>query len=255
MYLKGSSLAIIIFFLGIFAFQNDSDARKRGGIFFINFANETIGERKVATNEDFRFLAGEAAGISEGTDITALKPSLKGMKVGYKYTYCGIFWLELWTWGGEVVLYKDKSYSTINVDQAAAAKKYGKPFFYKFPPVLIAGVLFGGFWLMGMMSQGKSEAEKSGGSRPKASGMGGGAGSVLAGGGSPPPTASAPTQYTEEQLQQMYEDPRYQRALELLDETGSYQQPVGHLIENGIPESDAGSSLAALKKAIADSQG
>ena len=151
-----------------------------------------------------------------------------------------------------MVIYKDKEYMPIVVSQDEAVKKYGKPFFYKFPPLLIAAVLFGGFWMMGMMSQGKSAAEKTGRTVPKTSGMGG-AGSVLSQGGQAPSVASAP-QYSEEQLQQMYNDERYQQALNLLEQTGSFQQPVAYLIENGIPEAEAGASLAALKKAIADSQ-
>ena len=82
MYLKGSSLAILIFLFGIFAFQNDSDARKRGkGIFFLNFGTQTIGERSDAKAQDFLFLMGQAdKEISPDADTS----KLAGLKVGYK---------------------------------------------------------------------------------------------------------------------------------------------------------------------------
>lgn len=67
-------------------------------------------------------------------------------EIGYKYSYFGLFWLDLWTWGGEYCLYKEKQYWPL--PPAAAAKllqveekKLGKPLTYTFPPLLVILVL------------------------------------------------------------------------------------------------------------------
>ena len=253
MHLRKSGLLLTLFFTCFISFQNDSDARRRGkGIVFINFANETISERKDLTVQDLLFVSGMPLD-TPGVEGQPLPAELSGLKIGYKYTYCGLFWLELWTWGGEVVLYHpgEKAYEPIpSVTQEKLAAKYGKPFFYKFPPLLIGGILFGAFWFFGVMSQGKSQAEKN----YMSSGGAGGMPVPEPAGGGGAPAAPAPPAYSTEQLQQMYEDPRYQHALELLEQTNSFIQPVEYLVQNGVPEAEAGASLAALKKAIAESQ-
>src|SRR5437879_1028643 len=62
-------------------------------------------------------------------------------KVGFKYSHFGIFWLDLWTWGGEYCLYAEKEYWPIPEELAAALLQPsgatpGKPFFYRVPPGL-----------------------------------------------------------------------------------------------------------------------
>ena len=103
---------------------------------------------------------------------------------------------------------------------------------------------------MGLMSQGKSQAEKNARSRGAAARN---MPTPQAPGAAPSSIPPAPA-YTTEELQQMYDDPRYQHALELLEQTNSFIEPVQYLVQNGIPDAEAGASLAALKKAIAESQ-
>jgi hypothetical protein len=62
--------------------------------------------------------------------------------VGYKYSHFGIFWLALWTWGGEYCLYKDNQYWKLTPAQAAVFLKKPEselsvPFWYRFPPGLL----------------------------------------------------------------------------------------------------------------------
>lgn len=62
----------------------------------------------------------------------------KNPAVGYKYSYFGIFWLDLWTWGGEYCIYEDKKYDPLTPELAALAagvseSELKKPFLYRFP--------------------------------------------------------------------------------------------------------------------------
>jgi hypothetical protein len=69
-------------------------------------------------------------------------PIVPGVRVGFKYNHFGIFWLNLWTWGGEYCLYKDREYVPISRAEAAAfmgveEKDIGPPFTYSWPPGLL----------------------------------------------------------------------------------------------------------------------
>src|SRR5262245_45060057 len=60
------------------------------------------------------------------------------LKVSFKYSYVGLFWIDFWTWGGEYWLYHEetKSREPISKEQAAALMgvsedSIGKPFLYR----------------------------------------------------------------------------------------------------------------------------
>jgi hypothetical protein len=65
-------------------------------------------------------------------------------RIGFQYSYFGLFWLDLWNWGGEYVIYdgnKDGVGEVITKEQAAKfmgvdESKVGKPFNYRFPYLL-----------------------------------------------------------------------------------------------------------------------
>ena len=64
------------------------------------------------------------------------------VQVGYKYSYFGVFWLDLWTWGGTYCLYQGKDFMDIPPQMAAMflGKSEGDlstPFWYRFPPLLL----------------------------------------------------------------------------------------------------------------------
>lgn len=77
------------------------------------------------------------------------KVTRPGAEVGYKYSYFGLFFLDLWTWGGEYCLFHEKSFWSLKPEQAAEllnvpVEKLPKPFFYRFPSllsVLVLGIL------------------------------------------------------------------------------------------------------------------
>jgi len=77
---------------------------------------------------------------------TLEKLTKPGAEVGYKYSYFGLFFLDLWTWGGEYCLFEGKSFWSLKPEQAAdllsvPVEKLPKPFFYRFPSLLSLLVL------------------------------------------------------------------------------------------------------------------
>ena len=94
---------------------SDSDARRRRGIPFLFMTGDDIKEIKTATGEDLLFLSGmEGAQLGEA-EKAQMKSSMSGMKVGLKHSRFGIFFMNVWTWGGEIVLYKGNDYFTIEI--------------------------------------------------------------------------------------------------------------------------------------------
>ena len=85
----------------------------------------------------------------------------KGVKMGYCYSYAGMFWIDVWTWGGAPCFYKDKRAWKLSDDDIAsygevAPAQVKKPFFYRFPE----GLLFLGSMvlLIGISALRKPEA-------------------------------------------------------------------------------------------------
>jgi hypothetical protein len=185
--------------------------------------------------------------ISHVGDVTARDvPNLPSKKMGYKYSYFGVFWIDLWTWGGQHCLYEDKQYWPL--EPADAAHLIGKqtsdlssPFLYRFP---LGWLILGPLILLGIIG---AALDKGQGGKP--------AGSLL-------------------------EDPRYQQALKIMTE--HYNQPspdaathphaqadkpagpkdeaafraafeagVAHLVEQGVPREEAERNLTVLVDALA----
>lgn len=73
-----------------------------------------------------------------GAGSTKADPMMRSCQVGYKYGYFGLFWIDLWTYDGTFCIYEGKQYNPIS--QADAAKLLGKsendlspPFLYQVP--------------------------------------------------------------------------------------------------------------------------
>jgi hypothetical protein len=70
-------------------------------------------------------------------------------KVGFKYSHFGVFWIDLWTWGGTYCLYKGRQIWELKPEQAAVLmgkkeSELSKPFLYTFPlglVILVPGVV------------------------------------------------------------------------------------------------------------------
>lgn len=76
------------------------------------------------------------------TERQAMRQAGRDVAVGFRYDYFGLFWLDLWTWGGEFCLYDDKNYDPIPPAEVARLLKINeselsKPFLYKVPLGLV----------------------------------------------------------------------------------------------------------------------
>jgi hypothetical protein len=57
--------------------------------------------------------------------------------IGYRYERVGVFWLDLWRWDGEFVVYKDNGYIPLDDDTLATLGGGSVPWKYHFPPGLL----------------------------------------------------------------------------------------------------------------------
>lgn len=125
-------LPVLVCLLFVFAPQR-AEARRRG-ILIINTGDDVshVGDVGPAAQEFVR----EATGKS-------------GCKVGYVYSRFGIFWINVWTWGGRYCLYDDAN-NVWELNEAQATEILGhapsKPFWYSCPPacpilLVIVGVM------------------------------------------------------------------------------------------------------------------
>jgi len=69
--------------------------------------------------------------------------------VGFIYSQFGIFWLDIWTWGGEYCIYAGDEYGPIDEKDAAklTGGDVGKPIFYRIPPGLSILVAIALLWV------------------------------------------------------------------------------------------------------------
>lgn len=85
------------------------------------------------------------------------------VRVGYKYSYVGIFWVNFWTYGGEYCVYKDMTYDSLKPEEAATLlhckqSELSVPLRYRFPTgwwLLLGG---GVFFLVGAVLGNKQTA-------------------------------------------------------------------------------------------------
>ena len=68
--------------------------------------------------------------------------------VGYRYSYFGIFWLDLWTWDGKFCLSRDLNVLELDEEQfqmliGKPTSDYSPPWLYRFPLGLVLVVGFG----------------------------------------------------------------------------------------------------------------
>ncbi len=159
--------------------------------------------------------------------------------VGYLHERFGVYWIDLWTWDGEYVLYDDSEEDLWSLDEEETAAIMGttpeelsKPIFYTFPPGLLALGAIGAVCL-GMQSfAGKSKAA------------------------------------ANKEVERLLEDPRYERSLEMVlkhhhqkqtataeesadqvsfdDDDVVFDRAVGQLVEQGIPYNEAYCNLNML---------
>ena len=123
--------------------------------------------------------------ITSGDEIRKvadLKPEFKeladqemgaGIQIGYMYQHFGLFFLEVWTWDGKYVLFRDDEYwdppeaELAQMAGVSSVEDLGKPWQYTFKPGLLAiVVLIGGFVAFKMLTKGDDEGEGEGDGEP-----------------------------------------------------------------------------------------
>lgn len=88
---------------------------------------------------------------AEGSSILHAETDFAEPAVGFKYEYFSLFFLDLWTGGGEIVVYDkdgDDRYVEVTAEELHALTgqtpdDFGKPFLYRFPVgwFVVIGVL------------------------------------------------------------------------------------------------------------------
>jgi hypothetical protein len=91
------------------------------------------------------------------------QPNLKVSKVGYKYSYFGIFWVNLWTWGGTHCVYEGNSYQPIPPAVAAALMgkqegEVGVPWLYRIP---LGWLIIGALVVVGIIANVREKSSAS----------------------------------------------------------------------------------------------
>jgi hypothetical protein len=168
------------------------------------------------------------------------------IRVGFKYGYWGVFWLDLWTHGGTYCVYEGKRFSPLQPHEAARLlgkdeSELGKPFLYCVP---LGWLIFGPLIVVGIL------------------------GAALSRGGG-------------DEVGGLFQDARYQKALDILNER--YEKPpadapsaqapappdsadfqrrfqsafdagVQHLVAEGVPREKAETNLAAMLQILTQAQ-
>jgi hypothetical protein len=107
----------------------DAQARRRGGFKLI-----TTG----TTHSELGPIQKEAAGLAPEMKSAIQQRNFD--TVGYQYSHFGLFWLDLWNWNGEYIVYNKTSEDGAVAPRAVAAALLGveetklpKPLNYRFP--------------------------------------------------------------------------------------------------------------------------
>ncbi len=126
-------VAVLGFLLVMLAEARPAEARRGGGIVVINVGDDIMHVRQTspeaATNED-----GSAAELDQ---------------IGYHYSRFGLFWVDLWRWEGEWVLYSSDGGSYAPISDAELEQLGGArfPLAYHLPPGFLL-LVCGGYFLI-----------------------------------------------------------------------------------------------------------
>src|SRR5437667_25085 len=87
---------------------------------FRSFAGVVVASALLSPNEARAYLFTWGESISHIGDSSVKTPQNPGVtKVGYKFSYFGVFWLDLWTSGGTYCVYEGNHYNAIQPAEAA----------------------------------------------------------------------------------------------------------------------------------------
>lgn len=123
----------ILGFVALMAVAGPAEARRGGGIVIINLGDDIMPLRQTSSEP----VVGE-----DGSEARL-------DKIGYHYQRFGLFWVDIWRWGGEYVLYNDDGgtlYAPLTSEELAELGGADYPIAYHLPPgflLLLAAGVFG----------------------------------------------------------------------------------------------------------------
>lgn len=121
----------ILGFVVVMVAANPAEARRgRGGIVVINVGDDIMHLRQTSFEPV----------VSEDGRETSVD------NIGYHYQRFGLFWVDLWRWGGEYVLYSGETYAPLTDDELAELGGARFPIAYHLPPgflLLVCAGIFG----------------------------------------------------------------------------------------------------------------
>ena len=186
-------LALATVFLGILGTANVAEAK---GFMLITYGDD----------------------ITHVADLPADAGAEPGLAVGYKYSSFGVFWLDIWRWGGEFVVYKGDNYQsfkdagvTVKEMSEVVGTELNKPWSYRLPPGLIILILLVGGYIAYTVVTSRKEAR----------------------------------------IRALIHDDRYQHAIGMLvpDDKGeakTFDEAVQYLVDQRIQQEEARRNLAAM---------
>lgn len=194
-----AKLAVVAAFVSVLGTSSVAEAK---GFFLVTYG------------EDITHVADIPADVADSEGIPP------GVAVGYKFGNFGLFWLNVWTWSGEYVLFEGDNYQQISEEEAAlfAGHEVSKPWTYSFPPGLIVIILL----VVGFLGYGMYASKQEG------------------------------------KVRALFEDERYKHAFDLMvpksedEEGGAFDDSVQYLVDQGVPKQEADENLTAMMQLVAE---
>jgi hypothetical protein len=199
-----------------------AEARRRGGLFFF----------LITTGETIKHVRDIPSDVLAKVRKAYEKPNGR-FKIGYSHSRFGLFWIDIWTWGGTYCIYEGNAREKITAAEAANVLKIEegalpKPFFYSFPPGLMAILAVGGFMIFRAVRSNKED------------------------------------EALGQEIETLLADSRYERALEVFndalpddgdgDPTAAFEAAVDDLVAQGVNRNRAERKLQLLIAFIAQAQ-
>jgi uncharacterized tellurite resistance protein B-like protein len=105
--------------------------------------------------------------IADLPDDSMVKKKAPDAKIGYRCEHFGVYWMALWTWGGEFCVYSDEQRTLVVGTPAELAEATGipeseitKPLSYTLPPLLVIIAVFLMIGLGVKIAQARDEARR-----------------------------------------------------------------------------------------------
>ena len=115
-----------------------AEARRGGGAVIINTGDDILHIRDLPNADVLQ--------SADDPDSEVLGDRMVFGKLGYRYERFGVFWMDIWRWDGEFVLYSGDTYVSIDDEMVEALGGASVPWRYRLPDgllILIAAAYLG----------------------------------------------------------------------------------------------------------------